>query len=149
MQQAKHISRYIKNVKKVFPWGYPNKRKLIKELKYNLKLFFSDHPDVSYDDLCLHFGTPDSYIDDRMSLYSPDELRRSVQMKKRKYIILGVIIFIIIMAFICGVIFIKHNIEKHSAATITEGFIVGGGIITDEKIIIHDEHIIDDKNIDE
>ncbi|MBQ2981608.1 MAG: hypothetical protein IJD58_05710 [Lachnospiraceae bacterium] len=149
MQQTKHISRYIKNVKKIFPWGYPKKKKILKELKNNLKTFFNDHPDISYDDLCLHFGTPDSYIDDRMSLYSPNELRRSVQMKKRKYIILGVIIFIIIMAFICGVIFIKHNIEKHSAATITEGFIVGGEIITDEKIIIHDEHIIDDKKIDE
>ena len=33
MQQAKHISRYIKNVKKVFPWGYPNKKKILKELK--------------------------------------------------------------------------------------------------------------------
>ena len=68
MQQAKHISRYIKNVKKVFPWGYPNKKKILKELKNNLKLFFNEHPDVSYEDLCLHFGTPDSYIDDRMSL---------------------------------------------------------------------------------
>ena len=149
MQQAKHISRYIKNVKKVFPWGYPNKKKILRELKYNLKTFFNDHPDVSYDDLCLHFGTPDSYIDDRMSLYSPDELRRSVHMKKRKYIILGVIIFIIIIALICSIIFVTHNIKKHSAAIITEGFIVGNEFIVTEEIIIHDEHIIDDKNIDE
>lgn len=149
MQQAKYISRYIKNVKKVFPWGYPNKRKLLKELKYNLKLFFSEHSDVSYEDLCLHFGTPDSYIDDRMSLYSPDELRRSVQMKKRKYIILGVIIFIIIIAFICGAIYVKHFIDEHCAAIITEEFVVGDDIIVNEEIIIHDEHIINDKKIDE
>lgn len=129
MQQTKHISRYIKNVKKIFPWGYPNKRKLLKELKYNLKLFFSEHPDVSYDDLCIHFGTPDSYIDDRMSLYSPDELRRSVQMKKRKYIILGVIIFIIIIAFICGAIYAKHFIDEHCATTIIEGFVVEDSFI--------------------
>lgn len=129
MQQTKHISRYIKNVKKVFPWGYPNKKKLLKELKYNLHLFFSEHPNVSYEDLCLHFGTPDSYIDDRMSLYSPDELRKSVQMKKRKYIILGLIIFIIIIAFICSVIFIKHDIEKHSTATISDGFVADDSFI--------------------
>lgn len=131
MQQTKHISRYIKNVKKIFPWGYPNKRKLLKELKYNLKLFFSEHPDVSYDDLCIHFGTPDSYIDDRMSLYSSDELRRSVQMKKRKYIILGFIIFIIIIAFIYGEIYTKHDIDEHSAATIRESFIVDDSFIVE------------------
>ncbi|MEE1517194.1 MAG: DUF6120 family protein [Lachnospiraceae bacterium] len=129
MQQAKHISRYIKNVKKVFPWGYPNKKKILKELKNNLKLFFNEHPDVSYEDLCLHFGTPDSYIDDRMSLYSPDELRRSVQMKKRKYIIIGVIIFIIIIAFICGAIYVKHFIDEHCASVISEGFIVEDSFI--------------------
>lgn len=129
MQQAKHISRYIKNVKKVFPWGYPNKRKLLKELKYNLKLFFSEHPDVSYEDLCIHFGTPDSYIDDRMSLYSPDELHKSVQMKKRKYIIIGLIILIIIIAFICGAIYIQRDIDEHSASTISDGFIVDDSFI--------------------
>ena len=129
MQQAKYISRYIKNVKKVFPWGYPNKKKILKELKYNLHLFFSEHPDVSYEDLCLHFGTPDSYIDDRMSLYSPDELRKSVQMKKRKYIIIGLIIFIIIIAFICSVIYIKHDIAENSVATINDGFVVDDSFI--------------------
>lgn len=129
MQQAKHISRYIKNVKKIFPWGYPNKRKLLKELKYNLKLFFSEHPDVSYEDLCIHFGTPDSYIDDRMSLYSPDELHKSVQMKKRKYIIIGLIILIIIIAFICGAIYIQRDIAEHSASTISDGFIVDDSFI--------------------
>lgn len=129
MQQAKHISRYIKNVKKVFPWGYPNKKKILRELKYNLKTFFNDHPDVSYDDFCLHFGTPDSYIDDRMSLYSPDELRRSVHMKKRKYIILGVIIFIIIIAIICGAIYVKHFIDENCASVISEGFIVEDSFI--------------------
>ena len=131
MQQAKHIWRYIKNVKKVFPWGYPNKRKLLKELKYNLKLFFSEHPDVSYEDLCIHFGTPDSYIDDRMSLYSPDELRKSVQIKKRKYIIIGVIIFIIIIAIICGAIYIQRDIAENSVATISEGFIVDDSFIVE------------------
>ena len=149
MRQAKHISRYIKNVKKFFPWGYPNKKKILRELKYNLKTFFNDHPDVSYDDLCLHFGTPDSYIDDRMSLYSPDELRRSVQMKKRKYIIIGAIVFVIIITFVCGVIYVKHFIDEHCAAIITEEFVVGDDIIVNEEIIIHDEHIINDKNIDE
>ncbi len=129
MQQAKHISRYIKNVKKIFPWGYPNKRKLLKELKYNLKTFFNDHPDVSYDDLCIHFGTPDSYIDDRMSLYSPDELHKSVQMKKRKYIIIGLIILIIIIAFICGAIYIQRDIAEHSASNISDGFIVDDSFI--------------------
>ena len=124
MQQAKHISRYIKNVKKVFPWGYPNKKKILRELKYNLKTFFNDHPDVSYDDLCLHFGTPDSYIDDRMSLYSPDELRKSVHMKKRKYIIIGLIILIIIIAFICGAIYIQRDIAENSASTINDSFII-------------------------
>lgn len=131
MQQTKHISRYIKNVKKVFPWGYPNKKKLLKELKYNLHLFFSEHPDVSYEDLCLHFGTPDSYIDDRMSLYSPDELRKSVQIKKRKYIIIGVIIFIIIIAIICGAIYIQRDIAENSVATISEGFIVDDSFIVE------------------
>ena len=131
MQQTKHISRYIKNVKKVFPWGYPNKRKLLKELKYNLKLFSSDHPDVSYEDLCIHFGTPDSYIDDRMSLYSPDELRKSVQMKKRKYIIIGLIISIIIIAFICGAIYVKHYIDENCVSVIREGFIVEDSFITE------------------
>lgn len=131
MQQTNHISRYIKNVKKVFPWGYPNKKKLLKELKYNLHLFFSEHPDVSYEDLCLHFGTPDSYIDDRMSLYSPDELRKSVQIKKRKYIIIGVIIFIIIIAIICGAIYIQRDIAENSVATISEGFIVDDSFIVE------------------
>ena len=131
MQQAKHISRYIKNVKKVFPWGYPNKKKILKELKNILKLFFNEHPDVSYGDLCLHFGTPDSYIDDRMSLYSPDELRRSVHMKKRKYIIIGVIIFIIIIVIICGAIYIQRDIAENSVATIREGFIVDDSFIVD------------------
>lgn len=131
MQQAKHISRYIKNVKKVFPWGYPNKKKILRELKYNLKLFFSEYPDVSYEDLCIHFGTPDSYIDDRMSLYSPDELRRSVQMKKRKYIIIGLIILIIIIAFICGAIYIQRDIAENSVATISEGFIVDDSFIVE------------------
>lgn len=131
MQQDKYISKYIKNVKKAFPWGYPNKKKILRELKYNLKTFFNDHPDVSYDDLCLHFGTPDSYIDDRMSLYSPDELRRSVQMKKRKYIIIGLIIFITIIAFICSVIYIQRDIAENSVATIREGFIVDDSFIVE------------------
>ena len=131
MQQAKHVSRYIKNVKKIFPWGYPKKKKILKELKNNLKTFFNDHPDVSYDDLYIHFGTPDSYIDDRTSLFSSDELRKSVQMKKRKYIILGFIIFIIIIAFIYGAIYTKHDIDEHSAATIREGFIVDDSFIVE------------------
>ena len=32
MQQDKYISKYIKNVKKAFPCGYPNKKNIIKEL---------------------------------------------------------------------------------------------------------------------
>lgn len=129
MQQAKHISRYIKNVKKVFPWGYPKKKKILKELKYNLKLFFSEHPDVSYEDLCIHFGTPDSYIDDRMSLYSPDELRRSVQIKKRKYLIIGLIIAFIILVLICSAIYIKRYIDENCASVISEGFIAEDSFI--------------------
>lgn len=129
MQQTKHISRYIKNVKKVFPWGYPNKKKILKELKYNLHLFFSEHPNVSYEDLCLHFGTPDSYIDDRMSLYSTDELRKSVQMKKRKYIINGLIIFILIIALICCTIYAKHFLNEHCSTTISEGIIAEDSFI--------------------
>ena len=129
MQQDKYISKYIKNVKKAFPWGYPNKKNIIKELRLNLKLFFGEHPDASYEDLCKHFGSSDSYIETVMSFYSPDELCKCVQMKKRKYIIIGLIIFITIIAFICSVIYIKHDIAENSATSVSEGFIVEDSFI--------------------
>ena len=129
MQQDKNISRYVKNVKKLFPWGHPHKKTILKELKYNLKLFLNEHPYISYTELCNLFGTPISYIDDKMSLYPPDELLKSLQFKKRKYIIIGLITSILIIALICCAIFAKHYIAEHSAVTISEEFIYDDSFI--------------------
>ena len=124
MQQDKYISKYIKNVKKAFPRGYPNKKNIIKELKLNLKLFFSEHPDASYEDLCEHFGSSDSYIETIMSLYSPDELCTNLQIKKRKYIIVGLIVSIIIISVFCSIIYAKHFIKENFPSTVNEDLII-------------------------
>ena len=135
MQQDKYISKYIKNVKKAFPWGYPNKKNIIKELKLNLKLFFSEHPDASYKDLCEHFGSSDSYIETIMSLYSPDELCTNLQIKKRKYIIVGLIVSIIIISVICSIAYANYFIEKHFPTTVNDEIIIDDDIIFKDELV--------------
>ena len=124
MQQDKYITRYIKRVKKIFPYGYSNKNYILSVLKDNLTLFFFDHPNATYDDLNTLFGSPESYVESFLSSYSSDELRKSLQLKKRKYIILGTFGVLISIAIIYGTLFFKHETTKHFPAYIEEQIII-------------------------
>lgn len=59
-----------------------------------------------------------------MPLYSPDELRKSVQIKKRKYIIIVLIRALIILVLVCSAIYAKRYIDENCASIISKGFIV-------------------------
>lgn len=105
-EQNKILKKYINKVNLCFPFGYPDKKKIITELKLNLTSFCGDYPEFTYTDLYNIFGSPESYANSLISLSSPAELRTNIRMKKRSIFVIILFVAIIIIVACVSVILI-------------------------------------------
>ena len=92
--------QYINIVSESLPASIPNKRNTLKILRKELNIYLSEHPDSTYEELCIDFGTPESYADMIIEKFSPSELLSNSHLKKRHYLAMAIVIALIIVVSI-------------------------------------------------
>lgn len=92
--------QYINIVNEALPASIPNKSNTLKNLRKELNIYLSEHPDSTYEELCINFGAPQSYADMIIENFSPSELLSNSHIKKRHYLAMAIVISVITIATI-------------------------------------------------
>lgn len=87
---------YISNVKKAIKHIDKNSEKLIRNLKNEVDIFISGHPDTTYNDLITTFGSPDEIAESVYHNMDTKEIKK--QKKLKSYIIIAIVIVVLIIA---------------------------------------------------
>lgn len=109
--------RYIENVKHSLPTDFPNKKDILKDLRSELNIFFSEHSDSTYEFLCNEFGSPESYANSLISLIPSNELLRKSHLKKRTYLTIGITITVIVILSVALSLFSIWFYNKNKTTT--------------------------------
>ena len=87
-----------KKVRTLFPIHNKKKRQFLKKLSCAMEEYASENPDLTFDQLKEHFGTPQEIVHEYLSEMPEEELRRCLSIKKYVRICLGAILIVFIIA---------------------------------------------------
>ena len=122
--QEKIIRTYISETAKLFPAFYPNKKKIVSDLKESLHSFCMEHQEFTTEELYNLFGTPQEYVASIIDNTDSDELRHNIRMKRRTFVIIGAISVFVIVVIILAVVeireFTSHLATDHYEIIIEE-----------------------------
>ena len=100
----KHIlKKYIAQTTKLFPSSYPNKKKIISELKEALHSFCTEHQEFTNEELYNFFGSPQEYANSIIKNINSNELMHSIKMKKSTIFIIVAIVALTIAVTIIAI----------------------------------------------
>lgn len=96
----KQLAKYYKDIKNELVCSEKEKRSIIDMIKENIEDYISEHPDVSFDELIKHFGTPQEIAGAYCATEGTDAIR--AKLKTKKIIVLSVIgaLLIALLAYI-------------------------------------------------
>ena len=52
------LKRYYKQINSYIPKKYPHRQEIIASIHQDISSYVLEHPDLSYEDIIEHFGTP-------------------------------------------------------------------------------------------
>lgn len=78
----KQLAKYYKDIKNELVCSEKEKRSIIDMIKENIEDYISEHPDVSFDDLIKHFGTPQEIAGAYCATEGTDAIRAKLKTKK-------------------------------------------------------------------
>lgn len=53
------LKRYYKQINSYIPKKYPHRQDIISSIHQDISSYVAEHPDISYEDIITHFGTPE------------------------------------------------------------------------------------------
>ena len=94
----KCVHKYLSAVRTLFPIHNKKKRQFLKKLSCAMEEYASENPDLTFDQLKEHFGTPQEIVHEYLSEMPEEELRRCLSIKKYVRICLCAILIVFIIA---------------------------------------------------
>ncbi len=118
----KKLKRYYGKIKRALLCPGKEKKKFLADFKNSIEDFRSEHPEVSFEDIQKHFGTP-KLINEAFSAESDSEtLKRRKRFKMIKIAILCVLICVAAFAIGLSVYILSTNDPAYSYEVTIEDF---------------------------
>ena len=77
------LKKYYSQINKELICPYKEKRKILSDLKANIRRYLEEHPDASFDVIQEHFGTPQQIVEAYIAEIDMPELVRQLNVKNR------------------------------------------------------------------
>ena len=105
------IDLYLKQVKKHCPSSF--RKKLMTELKSNLLDFLDDYPDSTLEDICRHFGSPETFSSEYILTMDDEQRQKLINHSKwnRRCVLAGIILIVLII--LTTAVWIIHENSQH------------------------------------
>lgn len=95
------IKCYYRKVRRIIPKKYPHRQEILSSIYQDISSYAMEHPDITYEDLINHFGTPEDMALSFAEMLSPtDVMEISLKTKKRNIIIIIILIIAFLLFFI-------------------------------------------------
>lgn len=125
------LKQYYKQINSYIPRKYPHRKEIISSIHEDISSYVLEHPDISYEDIIAHFGTPEEMT---LSFAESLSMEDIVSTSRRQHRI-HVIFISIAIVFLCV---LTALIIYYYLAIRTDP------VEIDETIIIYPEIEIDD-----
>lgn len=109
------IKNYIKEISRQIPKDYPNKAKILKNMKQDLQNRMQESPPESWNTILDDFGTPAENLEFLISEYSGNDISNTLQTKKNQTLFLFTICILFSFFAFCslGYMYYQENFQKH------------------------------------
>ena len=87
----KELKGYYRSIKRVLPVGGKLKCQLLEQTRQSVTEYLVENPDVQYDDVVKHFGTPEEIADAYIAEMATPEMLSKFKIQKIVLIILCII----------------------------------------------------------
>lgn len=113
----KDCKKYLGELKTLIPSAGKYEKKFVQNMKENLTEFSSANPDISYADVCEHFGTPQDIVIEYFENVDATYLIKRLKFSSiiRKCIVCAVLILAITCAIEAGLYYKAYReVREHS-----------------------------------
>lgn len=127
------LKQYYKQINSYIPRKYPHRKEFISSIHEDISSYVSEHPDISYEDIIEHFGTPEEMTLSFAESLSLEDIV-STSHKQRRIHVIFISIVIVFLCVLTTLIFYFYLVIKSSPVSI------------DETITIYEETDVDEKD---
>lgn len=113
------LKRYYKQINSYIPKKYPHRKEIIASIHQDISSYVSEHPDISYEDIIKHFGTPEEMTLSFAESLSLDDII-STSRKQHKIHVILISITIIFLCILCILIGYFYLVIKSEPVSIDE-----------------------------
>lgn len=102
------IRQYLRDVKRVLPCNYRQKKCYLSGIENSLYPYLIEHPDATLNDLYSVFGTPASIVEDYLNNTDAVQISRKISIKRR--ILIGAISAVTVLVIVlCSIAIVDTN----------------------------------------
>ncbi len=113
------LKQYYKQINSYIPKKYPHRQEIIASIHQDISSYVSEHPDISYEDIIQHFGTPEEMTLSFAESLSLEDIV-STSHKQRRIHIIFISISIVFLCVLTTLIFYFYLVIKSSPVSIDE-----------------------------
>lgn len=113
------LKRYYKQINSYIPKKYPHRKEIIASIHQDISSYVSEHPDISYEDIIKHFGTPEEMTLSFAESLSLDDIILTSRKQHKIHVIL-ISITIIFLCILCILIGYFYLVIKSEPVSIDE-----------------------------
>ncbi len=111
--------RYLGELKTLIPSAGKYEKKFLKNMKENMEAFSDNNPNITYSDICNHFGTPKDILIDYFSNVDAEYLVKRLKFVSilRKCVIAALLIIIFTCSVKTGLYYKSYqDVQEHQPA---------------------------------
>lgn len=102
--------RYFRDIKRVLPGSARTKRQYIEELAPSVGRYIQQKDGISYDDLCVKFGSPQRIAEAYLT-ENPEKISRGAFVKRRVLMVAVVIVLIFVVGCVATAQYVSGVID--------------------------------------
>lgn len=93
------VRRYRKTVKALLACVPVVRKRLLAQLNDSLQSYAEDHPQTDYEELCVHFGTPQQFVSELLASMDGEQLQNELR-RYRWRRVLAAIAAVLVLGFV-------------------------------------------------
>ena len=123
---SKLCSKYIRQVKAMFPILGKEERKYIKTLKITLEDYLENATDISLNDLYNEFGNPNDIVNEYYNTVDTEKIVKRIKISKYTKFFIGFIVLCLLVStiFYCCILYKEHKAFMEESFISTEEIII-------------------------
>lgn len=138
------LKRYYRKVTRIIPKKYPHRKEILSSIQQDISSYLEEHPDISYEDILKHFGTPEEMASSFVESLTPNEVISTAH-KTQKWHTIIIIIVIIALLILGGILYHIQWLAKHVAVEIEERTVIYPEVeVTDPQLLEEYSKLLDD-----